>query len=305
MAFEILDTVSFLSVSLATGIVASWLLPTRRRALLLVLMVVWGLPIFSRNALTINSGVLNVLGYLVNFAVLPYLFWDAPRSHRIICAALVMLIEMISEAFFSLFLISLNIPLDRTLSSFTHITARFIGVAIVLAAGKLFAWIVAHTLRQQPRTGVTAPLRGNGSLAPADPARDLGKQDGVYLLFLFPQFCFLLVTSFVLVTSTAVVWEVYLTLVILALLCLAIDAIALASLRRHTRALAAQERAHALEDQLAVHTAAVRAMRAQTDRMARFRHDQRNHLQAVRGLIERGGAERARSYVAELKEGRL
>lgn len=301
MAFGILTLTSLAAVNLAIDLVASWLLPMRRRGLFLILMVVAGLPVFSRNAFTIDIGPLNVLGYLINYGLLPYLFWDAPRTHRIICAALVMLIELITEAYFSLLLISMGLSLDRSLSSPAHVWARFGSVLIVLAAGKLFALIVSRTIRRPPHAGTFARAEGDKPQAPAGAERGSGGQDRAYLLFVGPQLCFALISLFALSASQGTAPEAYLMLLGLVLLCLAIDVLVLASIRRHASALAARERARALEDQLVVHIAAEHSIHVQANRMACFRHDQRNHLQTTRVLIECGDAERARSYVAELR----
>lgn len=100
------------------------------------------------------------------------------------------------------------------------------------------------------------------------------------------------------------VWNItgYLIMVALIAACFAVDAIALTSWKRFAAAERARTHAAHLERQLDTHLAAVDAMREEAGRAARFRHDERNHLQALMALIESGQTTRAASYAAELRQ---
>ena len=171
------------ALNAAIALVATWFLPVRRRALFFVCMVGAAvLAVFVASSTTMTVG--NIAGYLINFIVLPCLFWKGSLLKRLICAFLLIVIEFVTE--------------------------------ILLT--------------------------------------------GVFAFALF-------------------------------------------SLRQSLAAKRDAAQAEDLERQLSLHVENARAADAELQRAARFRHDQRNHLQVVLGLIERGQTERAAEYVGELRRG--
>lgn len=285
------STLSFVAINVALGVVATWLLPARRPVLLVALMVAFGVPGIVRSPLLDEAPLLRGVCYLVNFGVLPYLFWEAPRLQRLACATLLILIELFTEAYILLAFLAVGIPLDRQFVTPAHDVVRFSNVLIILALGWLFSHLVRRRTREDARTDWSA-------------AASRRHQDASYLLFLGPQILCSVVCSFVVLATLDRAAGPYLVLLTLVVLCLAADAATLVSMRLHARAVTARERSRSLESQLETHVEAVRAMRGQAEAAARFRHDQRSHLQALGALVELGETGRALAYVRALRGGR-
>ena len=290
---QALNIISLFGVNAALGIVAIWLLPMRHPVPFMVLMV-GVMPFFSLVlASPVTMNVWNITGYLFNYAILPSLFWKAPRMHRSICAFLLILIEFLFEMAIGLIFAILDIPLNRNSAGLEILIGRSCNIVFSLVIGRIAAHVVARTIGQDDDPA--QPQRPAGQTASA-PHR--GRS---YLLFFLMQFVFVAQTTLLLMTYRNSDARVYLIMVTLIVACFAVDALALASWRRSVATERARSHAAHLERQLDTHLAAVAAMAQEADRAARFRHDERNHLQALMTLVEQGQSTRAASYVAELR----
>lgn len=294
MVLHALNLIALYGVNAALGIIAIWLLPMPRPLPFLALSV-GVMPFISLAcASPVSMNVWNITGYLVNYAILPYLFWKAPRPHRFVCAILLLFFEFLFEMATGLVFACLGIPLDRDTGGLEFFVVRCCNIALFLVMGRVAARVVAHTLGQS----LGSPQRPHraGRLAGT---RQHGRS---YLLFFLMQFIFIAQATLLLMTYRNNDPRVYLIMVALIAACFAVDVIALASWKRFAAAERARTHAAYLERQLDTHLAAVDAMREEAGRAARFRHDERNHLQALMSLIESGQTTRAASYAAELRQ---
>lgn len=285
--FQIITGVSGIGVNAALALVASWFLPMRRRALFFCCMLV--LPIaalFVASPVTMTLG--NIGGYLINYIVLPCLFWEGPLPIRIVCGFLLIASEFVVETFAGIVLSLAGVPLDRDSGSLVLLLVRLAGVLIILIVGRLMAHIVARTIGGD--AGARVVFRGLQRSA-----------IWRYALFLIPQLVFFAAAIMTLMKFRDTAPQTFAIFLLAVIVCLAANAIALFSFGRCIAARRDSLRAEALERQLVLNMEHARLCDVEAKRAARFRHDQRNHLQTVLGLIERGQTERAETYVRELR----
>ena len=249
----------------------------------------------------------RVLWYLTDYVFIPYLCWRGPRTVRAAAIAIGVIAELTVETSTMVLYSVLGLPLTAQATSspleFAVRVAGLVALAILgLALRRLFARqreaILAYdrTAADGSRPLDRAAPDGSGQVEDAEDAAPYGRflatQGFVILVLYTAYFC-----------GGLGVIPTPLALVMLGvtLFCAAADIAAVFSLRRFSTAQRERARAAGLEAQLAVHADAARRMAREAEAAARFRHDQRNHLQVIGMLVERGELERARAYVAELR----
>ena len=274
------------ALNAAIALVATWFLPVRRRSLFFVCMVGAAvLAVFVASPTTMTVG--NIAGYLINFIVLPCLFWKGPLLKRLICAFLLIVIEFVTEILLTGVFAFAGVTLDRDAGGLLLLVMRLVNIAIILGLGWAVSRVVKSTIGRDVEEGEAEGSR------PATFWR--------YGVFLLPQLAFLVIGSILFMKYRTAEPEAYALFFAAMVICLAVDMIALFSLRQSLAAKRDAAQAEDLERQLALHVESARAADAELQRAARFRHDQRNHLQVLRGLVSQGDTERARSYVATLR----
>ena len=249
----------------------------------------------------------RVLWYLTDYVFIPYLCWRGPRTVRAVAIAIGVIAELTVETSTMVLYSVLGLPLTAQVTSspleFAVRVAGLVALAILgLALRRLFARqreaILAYdrTAADGSRPLDRAAPDGSGQVEDAEDAAPYGRflatQGFVILVLYTAYFCGGLG---IIPTSLALV------MLGVTLFCAVADIAAVFSLRRFSTAQRERARAAGLEAQLAVHADAARRMAREAEAAARFRHDQRNHLQVIGMLVERGELERARAYVAELR----
>ena len=228
----------------------------------------------------------RILWYLTDYVFIPYLCWRGPRTVRAAAIAIGVIAELTVETSTMVLYSVLGLPLTAQVTSspleFAVRVAGLVALAILgLALRRLFARqreaILAYdrTAADGSRPLNRAASDGSGQVEDAEDAAPYGR--------------FLATQGFVIL----VLYTAY--------FCAVADIAAVFSLRRFSTAQRERARAAGLEAQLAVHADAARRMAREAEAAARFRHDQRNHLQVIGMLVKRGELERARAYVAELR----
>lgn len=276
------------ALNAAVALVATWFLPVRRRALFFVCMVGAAvLAVFLASPTTMTVG--NIAGYLVNFIVLPCLFWKGPLPKRLICAFLLVVIEFVTEILLTAVFAFAGVTLDRDAGGLLLFVMRLVNIGVILGLGWAVSRVVKNTIARDVEEREAEGYRSTTFWR--------------YGVFLLPQLAFLIVGSILFMKYRNAEPEAYVLFFTAMVLCLAVDMIALFSLRQSLAAKRNAAQAEDLERQLALHVENARAADAELQRAARFRHDQRNHLQVMLGLIERRQTERAAEYVVELRRG--
>lgn len=298
MGSSLVTSLTLMGVNISIGVVALWLLPMRRPIHFMVLMT------FGANiaALTLASpttmNAWNIVGYLANYVALPCLFWKARPAHRLICAFSLIFLEFLFEMAAGLTFSLLGIPLDRNTTGPEIVITRCANIAFFLVAGRVAARAIAKTLRTDepvtPASSITKPAAHSLRKARLSPTHP-------YPLFFFTQFAFVSQATLLLMTYRNADARVYAIMLVLIAACLATDAIALGSWRRLAAAKRSQARARALEQQFEFHVSHARLAARDAELAARFRHDERNHLQALMALVSQGEVARARAYARELR----
>ena len=288
MLLEILNVITLLGVNAAVGTIAQWMLPMRRPGLFMALTV-GVVPIFAfvlASPTTMN--VWNIVGFIGNYILLPSLFWTGPYWQRFICGFLILFLQFTLEVCFGIVFVFAGWELSRDAMSIEVLAIRIVNIGGMLIGGRILAYLARRVFRPTGAPGT--PEQTEHAVRPRP-----------YLIFFFTQCIFVAQATFLLMTYRKALPIVYAVVLVLIVICLVCDAVALTSLKRFNRAEAARARADALEDQLAVYISGARSTAHEAERAARFRHDQRNHLQVLRGLVSQGDTERARSYVATLR----
>ena len=249
----------------------------------------------------------RILWYLTDYVFIPYLCWRGPRTVRAMVITLAVIAELVVETATMALYSVLGLPLTaQATSNPLEFVVRVVGLAALgvlgLALRRLFARqreaIPAHdrTAADGSRPLDRSAPDGNGQVEDTEDAAPYGRflatQGFVILVLYTAYFCGglgIIPTPLALVMLGA------------TLFCAVADIAAVFSLRRFSTAQRERARAAGLEAQLAVHADAARRMAREAEAAARFRHDQRNHLQVIGMLVERSELERARAYVAELR----
>ena len=272
-------------------------------------MIGWMLPLKSRGGYWACCLAMQATGYLVlisnptipvrlawyiaDYALVPYLWWDAPRRIRIIAAAFSVVGELFTEiacmAFYSVFGLGLteqgtNNPLELVARLGTM--ALFGGIVVLVR--RIFSTRLSLGPENHSHPAAQAPRHAHTD---------------AYLAFFVVQATTL--ALFYIVFFNNGTQEIPLAWAIgtltLTVACIVSDVVAIRSLQRYLRARRERERADALTRELSVHTRAARALAVENEHATRFRHDARNHLQTLGALIERGGTDRAQAYLGELR----
>lgn len=324
LALSALNQIVLLGVNAVIAVVATWLLPVRRPAAFFACMLaISPLALALASPTTLTSW--NIAGYVLNYLVIPCLFWKAPWARRAVCALVLVATEISSEMVFGILILFAGLSVNRDAVDATGIVARILCGVSMLTIGRAMAIAVRRAGWQGSAAGGCgrgARRAGNAKAAASDAdagaspnrlrsaahphqrdRRAARTPDRPYLLFLATQLGSLLVGSAVIMAHRNISPAPYLIMAALVAICLGADVLALASLRRLGAALRERERAEALERQLAVHADAARRTMREAEAEARFRHDQRNHLQVLGVLVERGERGRALAYARDLRRG--
>lgn len=276
-----------IGINAVLALVATWFLPVRRRCLFFVCMIAAAV-VATFVANPTGMAATNIAGFLINYIVLPCLFWEGPLLTRLICGFLLIAVQFSSEITLAAALSLAGMALDRDAGSALLLIMRLVNAVFDLIVGWILAFVVRRTI---------------GCSVAHDALADEPWSVGVwrYGVFLLPQFAFLVVVSMAFMGYRDTEPQTYALVFLISIVCLAVDAIALLAFRRALAARRDAARAEALERALALHAENARAADEEARRAARFRHDQRNHLQSVLGLIERGQVQRAVGYINDLR----
>ena len=300
-------TVKHVAFDLVYHAVCAWVLPIKNQRVYWTAAI--ACQIVGNMLLPIGPDpTQRVLWYLTDYVLIPYLCWRGPRTVRAVAIAIGVIAELTVETSTMALYSVLGLPLTAQVTSnpleFAVRVAGLVALAILgLALRRLFARqreaILAHdrTAADGSRPLNRAALDGSGQVEDAEDAAPYGRflatQGFVILVLYTAYFC-----------GGLGVIPTPLALVMLGvtLFCAVADIAAVFSLRRFSTSQRERARAAGLEAQLAVHADAARRMAREAEAAARFRHDQRNHLQVIGMLVERGELDRARDYAAELRQ---
>lgn len=227
-----------------------------------------------------GPSVLNPLGFVLFYAVLPFLLWRGGRGERLVCSVVVLLIVLACEALALLVLSLVGIDLygaDEE-APVVMLACRIVYMGLMA----LFARIASLLIARARNGGDDGPL-------------------GWYGLFLAAQVVMLNALWFVAFASELADPNALSGFVLTIACCFAADVVALVSLERHGAALRERQRANLLESRLSGYLEESRDLVVGAADVARFRHDWRNHLQVVRDLVARGEADEARAYISDLR----
>lgn len=288
---QIAATIVGIGINAVIALIATWFLPVRRRGLFFCCMIAAAvLATFIASPTTMTAA--NIAGFLINYIVMPCLFWKGPIPIRLVCGFLLMATQFVAEMLMGVVFTFAGVALDRDAGSVLLLVTRLASAVAILVVGRALAYVVRCTIG-----------RGVGRDAKRGGAAARPREGGVwrYGVFLLPQMAFLVIVSIVLMAYRDTEPQTYVLVLAATAVCLSVDAVALLSFRRAMAAKRDALRAEALEGQLALHAERARAVDAEAERAARFRHDQRNHLQTLQGLIERGQTQRAIDYVRDLR----
>lgn len=243
--------------------------------------------------------------YVLDYALIPYLWWDAPRRLRLIAAAFAVIAELFTEVVCMLFYSALGLTLSEQATNSPYELAARVGTLMLFG---VCATVVRRALAShlEPDAERRARPVASGAERPADVrgAHPMSRpRGGSYPTFIVVQ-ALALVIFYVAFFNNGT-QEIPLPWAIgtlaLIIICIASDVVAIRSLRRYLHTLRERARGDALEQELFLHTKTARALAAEGERAARFRHDARNHLQTLGLLVERGDGARARAYIEELR----
>lgn len=249
----------------------------------------------------------RLVWFFIDYVLIPYLCWRGPRTVRAAAIALAVVAELIVETATMALYSMLGLPLaEEVTSDPLELVVRLVGLAAIgllgLVLRRLFARqreaILAHE-----RAHATGAEPAGPAAADGQPRAERAESGAPYVRFLATQGFVVLILYLAYFCGGLGVIPTPLALVMLGvtLFCAVADVAATFSMRRFNAAQRERARADGLADQLAVHADAARRMAREAERAARFRHDQRNHLQVLGALVERGEAERARAYAEELR----
>lgn len=278
----ILEFQSFLNSSASLYLFLKILPVRRKRALVASLIVPNALISMLRYQLMGNP--LSVLWLIYAFS-LPLFFWKAPLSHRILATSASTCLMFGIELVFGVAWIAITgtpnasydaaylHPLFSILGRAFFLVIYFLGASLLIRAGRALR---SDELRESSLVPLCALV--------------LVQIAVIEFLFL-PGLGAL---------STEVSY--YLAALLALVGCALADASLFVASRRHFEAQRERGCADALEQNLrsclSEEADCVESLR----QAARIRHDLRNHLQVLDGLIQRGRADEARGYVARLRE---
>lgn len=266
-------------ITIEVAWIATWLFPVRNKPLF------WALMIASCPFAEVVGGCgipwVNLLFYLANYGLTPYLFWRGPRGWRLVFAAGLMMTELAAELEALAFAAVVG-PTDIAAlrgQAMAMVSIRPLAMGTMLVLGLLLRAAARRITRSAPslRMGWFAPFFVLQMVLMVYPVMVLTAAVPVLDPALVPMFAAVFVG------------------------CLLASVAATALLARRMAAEREQLRA---EEMHATLDACLDDTRRQLDalaREARLRHDRRNHMQALDGLLARGEMEEARRYVAALR----
>lgn len=277
-----LNAVLALAISLAVAWLASMLLPLRHPVAFWAVTVSQFPVLLLKNSASLDIVPVNIFFFVLYFAVVPFLFWRAGRAIRAICAVLILALVIALEVLLTVVYTKLGYTVGALAlgDSVYIVLMRIVYIGVLIVAGAVLS---PHTRR----------------LAHAMPAT--GRLGTVYVAILLLLVAQLLALLFAPAFGHVQDYHAHLKLLPAAAVSFAATLFGLRSFTRSVRSRAQQRRARELEERLEVHLALMRDEIAAAASVARFRHDQRNHLTAVARLVDAGRVDEARRYVDELK----
>ncbi len=259
--------------------VAMLLLPMRRP---LAFFVVFNLVTAVLTTVQASmAAFFSLINLVINYCGVPVLFWRGALGRRVMCGLLLTALVAVDETLSMLVFSLVGIPQYRadTLSPEFLTALRVPYAAFLVAGGFGLQYLLAR---------VGFGVRGRaGQAFVAFAALELAMVLAPFFLLFYyaesgraPLYVFTGVILFALAALVAVLF----------------------SAERFNRAERERARSRELEDDLRAYLERSRAALLASGQVARFRHDQRNHLQVVASLIERGELDEARAYVHELTD---
>lgn len=280
-----LEMVSFLIVGIAAALGMVKLLSVRHAGLFAVVYA--GVPaLVNAFGYGILSGEVGFILLLLSYIALPVALSEGGLALRIVVAVAALICVTATEAVeWALWGVVLAGPVPEGFEQYFDTVRRNVPVWMVVQLVR--AAIVLLLLR-----ALRAAVRRCGSWGSAEawPFVVLAaSQLGLFLLAAIPG-CLVDLDAW---------W--YGAVVVLALACVAVDAIVLVLLGHQERALVEGRRAALLQKRLDEQRACYAATMDELEKIACIRHDARNQLQTIEELTERGEFGRARMLAADLR----
>lgn len=265
----------------AVAAAAMRMAPVKRPGAFFACMILCGLLAYATPSKAMET-VWYIGGIIINYIVIPFLFWKESPAHKVLYSTLLPLWLLANEMLVALLLVSLGAPV-------THGTIpdslKWLLVAPQCAILILGGTLIGRFL-QSARTA-------NAPAVHCPPQ---------YVLPLLLQLLATVGAVQVAVSANLEDSGVYVSLGLLCALLIVAGTATLFSMERYAVSAREHEREQALEQMLNESLAQSREAIAASEKTARLRHDQRNHLQVLRVLIEHGDLDEARSYAAALRE---
>lgn len=259
------------------------ILPVRHERVLVAAVIVPDILI-SMVRYQLRGNPLSVLWLIYAFA-LPLFFWKAPLSHRILATSANTCLMFGIELIFGVAWISLTGTPNASYD------AAYLNQAFSIFGRALFLMLYFP--------GANLLIRA-GSKLRSDELRETSLVPLCALVLVqIAVIEFLFLPGLSVLSAEA---SYYLVALLALVGCALTDISLFAASRRHFEAQRERSRADALEQNLRAclreEADCVEALR----QAARIRHDLRNHLQVLDGLIQRGRADEARDYATRLRE---
>lgn len=270
-------------ITLTIALVGSWLLPLKKPWLYWALMVAGHFLCVSVDTAPI---LVQVTCYFISFCVIPFVMWDAPRAHRLLCALSLVLMEVLIEVV-GLVLLSLmgfSVSDSTNTNLEFHAAGRVIGICCYLLFGLGLSKLVHHLTHTEENSATTRA----GLYAPFLILQTFAT---VCVLALASQYNFTVEMPVAVGTGIAALGSMMAVILSMVLL--------------HRQSVIEQKQRSAERTQMLLHEC-LKESQERLDSLqiaARFRHDQRNHLQVVAGLASRKEYLQAADYVSHLREG--
>lgn len=273
---------------------AVWVLPPRSRAgYWICFAVMWAV---GNLILMTDPGIpVRLAWYVADYALVPFLWWNAPHLTRIVAASVLITAQLLTEiacmALYSVFGLWLS---EQGTTHIGELAARLVAFAIALGA----AAVLKRVFSARADDGESASPAAFWTM----PVRSTRSRSGFAWFFLAQAFP--LAALYILFFGSnpqPIPFPWVACALVLAGTCVASDLAAILSFKRYLRLQHERERTRSLSNQLELYVKTARAMNTEGERAARFRHDARNHLQTLGMLVGRGDGERARAYVEVLR----
>lgn len=277
-----LSAVLALAISFAVAWLASMLLPLRHPAAFWAVTLSQFPVSLLKSLASLDIVPVNIFFLVFYFAVVPFLFWRADRAIRAICAALILALVVALEVTLTVVYTKLGYAVGALAlgDSVYLVLMRIVYIGTLIAAGAVLAPYTRRVAHAAPATG---------------------RVGTVYVTVLLLLVAQLLALMYAPAFGHVQDYRAHLKLLPAAMASFAATLFGLRSFTRSVKSRAQQLRARELEERLEAHLALMRDEIDAAASVARFRHDQRNHLTAVARLVDAGEVDEARRYVDELK----